>query len=337
MSKSRIVNVSPHLLADVSSCGSKGWTRHVKGYTSVSDAIKAKAGQAMHAAIAEYFSNPEGSTAQHAALRVFHGVYDAPFAALTAEQLEPSLTPKNLHNILDRWLETHPPSALPWRKVLMVEEAFVSRTWRFNEQLVQLIVRPDLVVEDNDGFIRFVDTKTTGWHITDSSWRNTLRLSSQVQLYADAVAQRFGARAKLGGWINAIELRQLPTGPRGRKGICKAHQSPFSECGGRHLCTEHQRPVDECGSEHAKTEFIECLTTQARVDRAVRDAQEAAAEYVALLSEENVDNVNMRGTENGTCRWCPASQWCLADRPVAALYYGFMRFDPWPIEVGHRD
>src|SRR5438034_5971103 len=248
------------------------------------------AGQAFHKAM-EVYLDPDWapqdaltqSTRAESSVLHLHDVYDDAFLRLAPEKLEPSLTPQNLDRVLQRWIQMHPPAMLPWARVLAVEEAFVSREWTFEAEepcraddcqecalgvhypltRVRLIVRHDLVVEDRAGKIRWVDTKTTGWHISDDTWKLALRLSLQTQLYSDAIVQKYGAeKAIYGGWVNAIELRQLPSDPK-RK------------------CATHKVVYAECGNEHAKAEFIECLTTEAKVEAAVRDA-EAAAEQFAL-------------------------------------------------------
>ena len=338
MEKPRVVNVSPSLLADVAVCGTKAYTRHVKGYTSTADAIKATAGSAFHAALAEHLRADRPFSGSYAnTLKAFHDVYDAPYARLSADQLEPSLTPQNLERILDRWLVMHPPSELPWKRVLTVEEAFVSRSWEITDALseqscfVHLICRPDLIVETHDGAIMWVDTKTTGWHISDGGWRKQLKLSLQVQLYTDAVVQRYGEKARYGGWINAIELRKLP-GDMDAPPKLKKDGTPTKE----RTCREHTGlTYKECGAEHAKTDFIECLTTPQRVERALIDAQGYAADFVRLLSETNIANVDMRGSAKGECRFCPAAEFCLADRPTEAMD-GFMKHEPWVVDTGSR-
>src|SRR5207253_6628718 len=188
--------VSPHLLMDVTSCETKAWVRHCRGFTSKNDAIKMVAGQGFHKAM-EMLLDPapqrfkfvtEGLpanqvdmveiSAAESAVRALHHVYDDAFLRLAPEKLEPSLTPHNLDRVLQRWIQMHPPAMLPWARVLAVEEAFVSRTWVFDRGYppfdavqVNLIVRPDLVVEDHAGKVRWVDTKTTGWHISDDTWK----------------------------------------------------------------------------------------------------------------------------------------------------------------------
>jgi hypothetical protein len=345
--KPRVINVSPSLLADVAVCGTKAYTRHKLGYTSITDAIKATAGSAFHAAIAEHLRTDRPFSGSYAnTMKAFHDVYDAPYERLSAELLEPSLTPKNLERILDRWIAMHPSSLLPWKRVLTVEEAFVSREWVIIEPTsakeeeetgenlrrtrVQLICRPDLIVEDHDGYIGWVDTKTTGWHIGDAGWQKQLKLSLQVQLYSDAVVQRYGSKARYGGWFNAIELRKLP-GEIDAPPKLKKDGTPAKP----RTCAEHGVPYAQCGSEHAKAEFIKCLTTPQRVERALVDAQGYAADFVRLMSETDIERVDMRGTAKGECRFCPASDWCLSDRPVDALD-GFMKHEPWIVDTGSR-
>lgn len=334
----RIVHVSPHLLMDVMSCDTKAWVRHVQGYTSKGEAIKAIAGQAFHTATETLF-DPESTLDRparvQAAVAGFHATYDAPFARLSAEKLEPSLTPHNLERVLRRWIEMHPAALLPWKRVLLVEEAFVVAEWVFPDPygqpgdtvLVQLIVRPDIVVEGIDDRVRWVDTKTTGWHITDSTWRQALRLSLQAQMYSAGVVTRFGEKAIYAGWFSAIELRKLPDDPN-------------------RTCATHKVKYVECGNEHAKAEFIECLTTAERCARALADGKVAAERFVWLAGQPQPEPVGMQGTANGTCRFCSAAGWCEANRPTGveksvemtkAALESFFIYDPWPIEAGKRE
>ena len=112
----RVVNVSPHLLADVISCESKAWTRHVRGFTSRGDAIKMIAGQGFHKAMEVLLDPAESANLElkaDAAVDAFHGIYDDAFLRLAPEKLEPSLTPQNLDRVLQRWIQMHPPAMLP--------------------------------------------------------------------------------------------------------------------------------------------------------------------------------------------------------------------------------
>ena len=234
---------------------------------------------------------------------------------MSPETLDPALTPENLQRILTRWIELHPAEILPWRRVLSVEEAFVSRVWESGGRTVRLICRPDAVVEDHFGRVRWVDTKTTSWRISDPSWKRALRLSLQAALYTDAIAQRYGDAATLGGWFNAMELRKLPSDPK-RK------------------CKEHGTPYAECGNEHAKTEFVEALTTMERVGTALDDARLAAMKFVRMFDVHDEPSIfRMEGSANGACRFCSASEWCEGGR-LAATLDGFMVHDPWIVEEG---
>lgn len=374
----RVYNVSPHLLMDVLTCATRGHTRHVLGYTSINDAIKAKAGQAFHVATA-YYLDPDiridetsSSTRCDNAVGALHNIYDPTWATIPAESMEPSLTPENIERVFRRWMDLHPPTAMPWRRVMEVETAFVSRQWlvdgdalielsindpahlafdarEHNYDIVQLIIRPDAVVEDTAGLYRYVDTKTTGWNITDPTWSRGMRLSLQTQLYADGMMQKYGDKAVLGGWINAVELKKLP-GSREPK--VKADGTP----GKARLCKDHNVPYAECGNEHAKSAMLECFTNQQMVEAAVREAKRAALRFVKLMQihEQHVAEANriavdpyafdmypissipMEGIATGGCRFCPAVQWCdESSRNVAAIN-SFMEYSPWPIEIGKR-
>jgi hypothetical protein len=127
-----IYNVSPHLLMDVRTCAMRGFTRHVLGYTSVSDSIKTAASSAYHAGMAVYLDpklTETGPERRARALAALHAVYDDVFARSPADKLEEGYTPKNIHKLFDRWMEVNPPAVQPWREVVEVETAFVSRAW----------------------------------------------------------------------------------------------------------------------------------------------------------------------------------------------------------------
>lgn len=374
-----IYNVSPHLLMDVRSCATRGWSRHIMGYTSVGDFIKMTAGSAYHAAMAAYLDPdlPEEGPARRArALAVLHAVYDDVWKRAPAEQLESAYTPRNIDRLFDRWMELHPPLACPWKRVLNVETSFVSRAWWVqhrdpqwrtkggpavydfeliecapfllegydgSDDAVQLVLRPDALVEDEIGMIRYVDTKTTGWHITDPGWARALRMNLQTQLYADGVVQKYGDRATLGGWINACEIKVLPESDR----KCKAHPG---------------MTYAECGPEHAKTHIMPCLTTPENVAKAVDEAKRAIITYLKLayqhrecaprdrttdeilsdLTNESwrsypVQGIPNEGSSNDKCRFCPTSQWCDESPGIIASLPNFMAFNPWPVEVNKRE
>ncbi len=307
------VNVSPHLLADVLSCETLGWVRHAEGYCGKGESIKLVAGSAFHAGIAAHLD----VSSAIAPLDAFRSVYEPAFAKLAADELpDQAYLPANLGRLVSRWIETHPPTNVPWGRVLHVEEGMPSRTFDVEGITVQLIVRPDSIVEDQFGRVRWMDTKTTGWRIADPGWIQALRLSLQGALYTDAVVQRYGVAAALGGWFNAVELRQLPSDPT-RK------------------CKEHGTVYAECGSEHAKTNFIECLHSPERIEAAVRDAERAAQKFVWLLAQDDPRMLDMRGTAHGACRFCANAAWCEADRLRAALP-SFLKYDPWVISEGKR-
>lgn len=376
-----IFNVSPHVLMDVRSCAMRGWTRHVMGYTSVNDSIKAAAGSAYHAGMAVFLDpnlTETGPERRARALAALHAKYDAVWEKCPADKLDEGYTPKNLHRLFDRWMEVNPPSVQPWKKVLDVETAFVSRAWlvtgtmydvtlteipladvpaqiRNGDDVVQLIVRPDAVVLDAAGMIRYVDTKTTGWSVTDASWLRNLRLSFQTQLYADAVVQKYGDQAMYGGWINACEIKKLPgssqAAPKMKLDGTPAKIPP---------CPTHKRPYAECGVEHMKSVMQECLSDPGSIAYALALAKNAATTFVKLhrqhvefLKNNPLDsvrfdltheawgsypltNIPVDGIANEKCRFCPAAEWCDSNRVLGALP-SFMSYDPWPVETGMRE
>ncbi len=347
----REINVSPHLLADVDGCSTWGYVRHVRGYTSAGDSIKMVAGQGIHRSMEVLFdpTDPRPPIQRTAAmLAAFHTVYDEKFAACPPEKLDSGYTPQNLDNILRRWVELRVPQ-IPWARVLSTEEAFCSRSWTFPKIAadgapifvkVNLILRPDLVVEDAMGYIRWVDSKSTGWRIMDPGWQAALKLSSQVQLYSDGVVQKYGDKAVFGGWISAMEIRTLP----GQSALkMKKDGTPAKE----RTCQDHGRPYSECGLEHVKAEFIECLTTPMRVQQAVIDAERAASKFVDIVlaqektaTQENPSllGLGMQGTAKNLCRFCPAATWCLeGERTIRPNgLESFFVYDPWRVETGRR-
>lgn len=370
----KLYNVSPHLLMDVRSCAMRGWTRHVMGYTSVSDSIKAAAGSGYHAGMAVYLDPqvPEQGPERRArALAALHAKYDPVWEKCPPEKLEEGYTPKNIHRLFDRWMEVNPPAMQPWQRVVEVETAFVSRAWRVQtgplsaydielvevapgtwehqpeHDYVRLIVRPDAVVVDAAGLYRYVDTKTTGWRVTDPSWLRSLRMSLQTKLYADAIVQRYGAdKAMYGGWINACEIKKLPGGseapPKLKLDGTPAKIPP---------CPTHKRPYAECGPEHMQHVTQECLTNADDIGWALDEAKRAATTFVKLMRQDAhirytdpefalerypIRNIPVEGESNDKCRFCPAAEWCDSGRSVAALP-SFLSHDPWPVETGKRE
>ena len=364
-----IYRVSPHLLMDVRTCAMRGWSRHVMGYTSVGDHIKMAAGSAYHAGMA-VFLDPHLTMADGAlptsherrtrALAALHAVYDKVWDASPADKLEEGYTPKNLHALFDRWMEVNPPAVQPWQEVIEVETAFVSRRWivdgdgyDFNlieiaggevdtgcltRDIVELIIRPDAVVLDRASLIRYVDTKTTGWRVSDPTWLRNLSLNLQTQLYADGIVQRYGERAMLGGWINACEIKKLP-GASAAPPKLKKDGTPYASS----LCATHKKPYEQCGPEHMNHVIKECLTSPEQISWALDEAKRAVATFVKLSRQhergddaESVRNIPTEGTSNGACRFCPAAEWCDAGRIVPALP-SFMAYNPWPITTGMRE
>jgi hypothetical protein len=274
-----------------------------------------------HRGVLGYIAGAKSATEY--ALETFHKEYDDRYPHFAAEDLDVAYTPANLDKLVARWCEMHPPTELPWVKVLEVEMAFISRTWTIGDTMVNLIVRPDALVTDSAGMIRWTDTKSTGWRITDAGWRSELRLSLQVGLYTDAVLQRFKDRAWLGGWINAMEIATLPSDP---KRICKGNKY------------NHNVPYSECGHEHAKSDFVPCDLQPELVNAAVRDAHDGARRFVELLDGKTdafVTTLNMHGRANRACRFCAASGWCETGR-VPETLDAFMVYEPWVIEEGVR-
>lgn len=318
-----VLNVSPHVLGDVAACKTRAWVRHVAGYTSRADAAALLAGIGTHKAV-EVWLDPQHddriADRASTALAYFHLTYDEPFTRLDPARLEPRFTPDNLHRVIARWLEMHPPALLPWKRVIAVEEAFATREWYFDSTTVRLIIRPDALVEGNvvtgDDYIRWVDTKTTGWF--SDPWRQEFKTMAQPTAYTDGVMRKYPGRAVLGGWINAIELRQLPSDPK-------------------RACATHKRPYAECGHEHAKMELVEVMRDEKMIARWEADSRKAAADYVELRSKTaaDIDDIPMDGALTGRCRFCPMAEWCAAGRPVEALE-GFFVHEPWIVEEGAR-
>ena len=320
------INVSPSVLADVISCGTLGWVRHVKGYCGHLEGIKAKAGQAIHAGIAKAIEDRPMSEA----LAAFSSIYEPAFAALPVDLLpDQAYIPSNLTKLLARWIEMNPPHAREWFRALAIEEALPSRSFEFGNVTVKLIVRPDAVVEDRYGGVRWCDTKTTGWRISDKGWRQDLRLSLQGALYSDAVALRYGARAVLGGWFNAVEIRNLPGGGPTR---FKKDGTPMKE----RTCAEHQgKTYAECAPEHAKFDSLECLHSPERVLQAVHDARDASEKFLRLLASAEPDMLDMNGTAHSECRFCANAAWCQAGRLPSALP-SMLKYEPWIVTEGKR-
>lgn len=325
------MNISPHTVADALKCESKAYLRHICGYTTPNDSMKAKAGQAIHAAIAEYL-RPGATAPADAALRALHTVYDAAFGKIPADQLDQAYTPANLHRIIDRWMEMNPLTASPWRRVIEVETAFRSRTFEFfDHHFVPLIIRPDAVVERHDGMISFVDTKSTGWHISDQGWKDSLRLSLQFQLYVDGVMQRW-PNAYLGGWMLAIEIRNLP-GASAAPVKLKKDGTPAKE----KLCPQHGVPYRNCGAEHLNAQLVDYKTTPERVARAVEDAKIGAAKLLKLAQRPPIAQINTFGGATESCRFCPGRGWCIdTDRQADPSGYSALVHDPWVVEEGTR-
>jgi len=358
----------------------RGWARHVMGYTSIGDSIKASAGSAYHAGAAVFLDpalTETGPERRTRALAALHAVYDPVWDACPADKLDEGYTPGNLHRLFDRWMEMHPPSAVEWQEVLAVETAFVSRRWLVkksmnpfdveleelpspvshviatagmlaDQDVVELIVRPDAIVIDKAGMIRYVDTKTTGWRVKDPNWLRALKLSFQTQLYADAIVQKYGERAMYGGWINACEIKKLPgSNPTVR---LKNDGTPAKVA----PCPLHKRPYADCGVEHMESVMLECLSDPDSVQWALALAKMAATTFVKLqrqhqefapkgveLTDEAwkaypLKNIPVDGIANEKCRFCPAGEWCDAGRVIGALP-STMRYDPWPVEEGMRE
>lgn len=366
----RLYSVSPHVLMETRKCSLRGLGRHVLGYTSIGDSIKMKAGSAFHAGMETYLKPAVGFVAtaeqplapiasyenRQLALAALHAVYDSVWAATPADKLDAAYTPDNIHRLFDRWMELHPWSQLTFTKVLAVETAFVSRQWKVKGEgsdvelveipmsigevesglydVVRLICRPDAIVETADGIAAFLDTKTTGWHVTDQGWARALRMSLQAKLYADAVVQMY-PNAHYKGWINACEIKKLPESDR--------------KCG-----THKGMTYAECGSEHTKTVMLDCTANAETVAKAVLEAKRAATQFVKLsrwheahigasaevetMTPESypIQDIPIEGASTDQCRFCPAADWCDSGAVVAALP-NFMAYDPWPVETGQRN
>jgi hypothetical protein len=113
-----------------------------------------------------------------------------------------------------------------------------------------------------------------------------------------------------------VEIRKLPDS----NGKCKEHKGLL---------------YAECGNEHAKIEIIEEPLSEERIAAAVADARRASARVVEMADIIDTTELNMYGSANRACHFCPALAWCEANRLPDSLD-GFMIYDPWVVEEGER-
>ena len=174
----------------------------------------------------------------------------------------------------------------------------------------------DLLVKDKaTRIILPLDHKSTG--AVNFRWQNGWQLASQLAGYTWLTAKQTKGICT-GCYVNAIEMRMLPTSTR--------------------RCPTHKMPYNECRLEHAVIKLLFYEYTQ--------DMQDAWRSTAIMLTKrlqkikkwyptiEMVSYAPTEGMFNRSCAFCGFKKYCRAGRPAHAVdqFLQYNHFAPWESE-----
>jgi hypothetical protein len=290
-------------------CDTRVALRHIHGRNSLEEAAAAKAGQAAHASLAVYLQ----TRSRDGALVKFAYEYAAWSQETTPDPLTGDPVPrvadddrlsfKNLVRVLEEWYSREPLRQYRW-EILDIEKGFELPIDDTGELI--FTGRLDVIVRDLDtGGLWVVDHKTRS-SITDW-WKDKFVMDSQMSGYAWAASKLYGEPVT-GVYINALEFRKLPSGPK------KCNREPF----------KHGLPYDECGGMHAKFDCFAVMRTPMQLRAWHQNAVRRITRYRNLKlkfdSREKLrvgiltGDLEMQGTFTGACDLCAFRKWCWQGR-----------------------
>ena len=290
------IHIDNSILRTTARCDTEVTLRYIHDYTAADEAAPLKSGIAGHEALATYFRG--GTPAE--ALSVLETMYKQ-----WADEHVPSddrLAYPNVHAVVAAWLESHPINQLPFQ---VPGPEFVEVGFQYpldDHGDIIFTGRMDLTVRDMDGDLAPMDHKYTGR--IDKFWIANFKNDSQMTGYMWVAGQHYGKRL-LKGYVNAIELSQLPTDPT-RK--CRLHAVPYAEC----------------GEQHGRSALILINRTPQQLEEWRRTALKLARRYIALRDKYGSDldllhRVAMQGTFHQACSRCSFAHFCTNGRPIAML------------------
>lgn len=288
-------------------CTTRAVLRHVLHYTARAERATLKSGQAGHEALALWF---KGFSKDQCLIK-----FETEYASWATENVPPDdrLSYSNCRLILDNWFDTHPREGFPFTiDPLNVERTLMTPLDDNGEFM--FVFKQDLLTRDRrtgDYFV--VDHKFTGSYVTGGEFAKKFRLDSQQTGYIWGARQLHPDVNVTGSYINAIELRKVPTSDR--------------------KCNEHGQKYAECGVMHVKSQLIgPIVRTDAQLQTWRRDAIGQAKKFRDLCDQyphlKMLALAPMEGTFFNACGYCEFMDFCATGRPIKFAESMLVQ-DPW--------
>ncbi|MAH44929.1 hypothetical protein CMI37_03820 [Candidatus Pacearchaeota archaeon] len=306
MTTNEPIAVDNSILNAVASCSTEAVLRYVYHYTTLDEAATLRSGSAGHDAMAVWL---RGGT-KDAALDAFTAAY-YDWSAANNIPRDDRLAFNNIYTILDYWFDKNPVADLPYRVAPdLIEVGFAYPLDPDGE--FTFCGRMDAIVGDiTSSSIYPLDHKFTG-NLTPY-FKKRFRNDSQMSGYVWG-AQQSTSRLIPGVYINAIELRRLPSDPVRR---CRTHGTSYAECGYLHATYELIGPITRSDAE---------------IDEWRRTAIHLARRFRDLLRRfptlDDLWRVRTQGKFHGSCAFCHFNDFCAVGRPMN-LVDSMLRRERW--------
>jgi hypothetical protein len=292
-------------LRALAGCDLEAILRYGWDYTTREEHAALLQGNAGHEALATYFRE-EG---REAALARYRDLYET----WADENLPPDdrLTYANSAQVVAAWLEQHPLDALPF---YFPSPDFVEIGFAFpltaSGDIVYCGRMDGLPTDRTSGLAALLENKFTG-HISQD-WLKQFKIDSQNSGYLWAAQQHLGDASVLGSYLNAIEVKTVPSSST--------------------KCKEHGVAYAECGLLHLKSVLTFITRTPEEIAHWRMTAIDLARRFRELLrrhpTPDYLPAVRAQGKFHGRCRFCGFYDFCANGRRAVEMDILFTQH-PW--------
>jgi len=305
------INVDNSALTPVAECTTKAALLGLNygGRSASRDAMDA--GSVMHDGLQKHF---EGGTRDESFI-AFDKAYEKYFPEEKPAE-EDRLSKGNLSDIFGVYIDRNNLDTQPF-DVIRAEE--IVGCPLDNNGTIIIWGKRDLLIKDKStGLILPLDHKTTG--AVNFRWQNGWQLNSQLAGYTFITGKETGEMCT-GAYVNAIEMRQLPTSTR--------------------RCATHGMKYNECRLEHVVFKRLYYDYTQEMIDGWRMSAIMLANRFKRIKknfpSLDMIQYAPMEGMFNRSCAFCGFNKYCRAGRHphTADQFMTQYEFAPWK-EPGAR-
>jgi hypothetical protein len=301
---SKIFNFDNSILADSATCIAAAIVKHVHGRQGRKRGLYGDLGNLVHHVLDKHFRGASKSEA----MREFDPRYGEVIPEGEGVD-EPAFERENIRKIVEKYIDTHPIEAMPFRvleteKMIGVEVAEGMKFWGKRDALIE---------EKATGMICPLDHKTR-WGTITEWWTKKFRMGSQFSGYiwlTQEVDKGIGNKC----YVNALSMGKLPDSNR----MCKKHGLPFIEC----------------QLEHCDFQLLIYLRTDEQIAAWKRDmvylAKQTKTFFDAYGGIELLKYAPRSGAFNEGCTFCEFQEWCKNDfelelRDELTVYKPWM---PW--------